>query len=274
MLTRVEVRTRQGTLLNLPLEDAESGYAIEEIEGLDPVNAILVSSSIAGRPGEHFHTSKREKRNLKMKVKFEPDFDENTVKSLRNRLYSFLMPEAEAMMRFHDTDGSYVDIVGIVESNEAPLFTDEPGADVSLVCFEPDFFDPNPITVSGTSTSSVDQFTTIEYFGTVESGILFRFMVDRPIDGFTIIHVTPANQTRQLEFAASLIAGDLVTISTIPGAKGATLTRANTISSLLYGVSPMSNWITLKQGTNRLRVALAGDAVPFEVQYVTRYGGL
>jgi hypothetical protein len=153
MLTRVEVRTRRGTLLNLPLDDVENGLVINEIQGLDPVKATLVSSSFANQDGEQFHSSKREKRNIKLKMGLEPDYVLTTVKALRNRLYDFLMPQSEVTLRFYDDDGSYADIVGTVESNDAPVFTKDPGADISIVCFNPDFFDPNPVTESGMSTS-------------------------------------------------------------------------------------------------------------------------
>lgn len=274
MLTRVEVRTRQGTLLNLPLEDVDSGYVIEEIEGLDPVNATLVSSGFAGQDGEQYHSSRREKRNLKFKIKFEPDYVDNTVRSLRQNLYRFLMPKSEASLRFYDSDGSYVDIVGRVESNQAPIFTSEPGADVSLVCFNPDFIDPNPITQSATSTPDVMTFTTVTYRGTVEAGVLFTVRPNRAISSFTIYHTSPSNQTRSLDFTADLLAGDVVRISTVPGGKGATLTRANYISSLLYAISPQSYWLSLEQGDNRFRLALSGAAIPYEIQYITRHGGL
>ncbi len=56
MLIKVEARTSSGALLILPLDDVSSGYVVEEIEGLDPVKATLVSSSFAQADGEQYHT--------------------------------------------------------------------------------------------------------------------------------------------------------------------------------------------------------------------------
>jgi hypothetical protein len=274
MLTRVEVRTRRGTLLNLPLEDVDNGYIIEEIEGLDPVKATLVSSSFAGQDGEQYHSSKREKRNIKFKIGLEPDYVANTVKVLRNRLYNFLMPQSEATLRFYDDDGSYVDIVGRVESNDAPLFTKDPEANISIICFDPDFFDPNSKTEPGVSNSDPNNTISITYDGTVDAGFLFTIRPDRAITSFTIYNSAPDGTMRSMEVVADLIADDVVTISTIPGAKGATLTRANAVTSLLSAISPQSDWIRLQQGENKLRVALSGAGVPYDIQYVTRLGGL
>lgn len=274
MLTRVEVRTRQGTQLNLPLEDVENGFLIDEIEGLDPVKAAYSSSRVTNQSGERKNSSQREKRNLKLKLTLEPDFVDTSVRDLRRTLYSYLMPEETVTLRFHDSLGSYVDIVADVESFDTPLFTDEPAVDISLLCFDPDFFDPNPFTFSGVSAADVNTLNTVNYYGTVKAGVLFTLRPDRPITSFSLIHVLPSGDTQQLDFAEALQAGDVVTISTIPGTKGATLTRAGNISSLLYAVSPQSDWIALRPGVNRIRVAITGNPVPFDIQYVTRYGGL
>jgi hypothetical protein len=274
MLTRVEVRTRRGTLLNLPLDDVENGLIINEIQGLDPVKATLVSSSFANQDGEQFHSSKREKRNIKLKMGLEPDYVLTTVKALRNRLYDFLMPQSEVTLRFYDDDGSYVDIVGTVESNDAPVFTKDPGADISIVCFNPDFFDPNPVTKTGMSTSDPGDTLSINYAGTVDAGFVFTIRPNRPITAFTLYNTPPDGTVRTLEFVGDLIADDVVTISTVPGAKGATLTRATEVSSILDSVSPESDWIRLQKGENKLWVSLTGAGVPYDIQYVTRLGGL
>jgi hypothetical protein len=57
MLTGVEVRTIQDNLLALSLDDPSSGFIIEEIEGLDPVKASVVSSSFATMDGEQYQFS-------------------------------------------------------------------------------------------------------------------------------------------------------------------------------------------------------------------------
>ena len=47
MLTNVQVFTDQGALLTLSLEDVSEGFVIQSIDGLDPVNATVVSSNFA-----------------------------------------------------------------------------------------------------------------------------------------------------------------------------------------------------------------------------------
>ena len=60
MLTRVEVRNDHGNLLNLSLQEILGGFIVEEIQGLDPVAATIVSSSFAQLDGEQYQSSRRE----------------------------------------------------------------------------------------------------------------------------------------------------------------------------------------------------------------------
>jgi hypothetical protein len=278
MLERVEVRTPQGTLLVLPLEDVASGLFIEEIAGLDPVKATLVSSSFAGVDGEQNHSSRREARDVQLKVGIETDYITNSVRSLRSRLYSFFMPKSTVYLRFVHDDDFAVDIVGTVETFETPIFTQEPQAAISVRCFNPDFVVPSPtvldlVTVDGTEEN--EGWSEIEYDGTVGTGIVISLSLNRVEQALTIYNQQPGGTLQQLEYSSLLAVGDILRISTVSGSKGATLTRAGTLTSVLYGVSPQSSWITLEEGVNKFRIYATGTpAIPYTLEYLTRYGGL
>lgn len=275
MITKVEVRTRQGDLLILPLELEDAyGYPILDISGLDPVKATLVSSSFAQRDGEQYHSSRRETRNIKLQLGLDPDPATETVRSLRKKLYTFFMPKTEVTFRFYMEDGLEADIVGRVESCETALFSAEPAVDISVICFDPDFFELTPEIISG-STTSGEIPMTIQYDGTVETGIELTLNVDRDLAEFTVYHVPPNDSIRSMDFDnVPLVAGDVLTISTVVGAKGATLTRAGVTTSVLYGISPQSNWIELMPGSNTLRVYAVGLDIPLTIEYTNKYGGM
>lgn len=273
MLTKVEVRTVQGTLLTLPLTDISNGVAVEQIDGLDPVKATLVSSSFANMDGEQYHSSRREARNIVFKLGLEPDWAVQAVQDIRRRLYDFFMPKSQTSLRFYMDDGLTVDIAGVVESFETDHFSKEPKVDISVMCFDPDFIDLDPVTVNGNTVSTSTE-TVVHYDGTVETGIKFVLNVNRALGEFSIYHRPPDNSLKTLEFAASLVSGDVLTINTLTGSKGATLMRTSTETSILYGISPQSNWIELQPGDNRIRVYAEGAAIPFTMEYTPRYGGL
>lgn len=275
MLEKVEVRTDQGLLLTLPLQNVSSGFVVESIDGLDPVKATIVSSAFAQLDGEQYQSSRREKRNIILTLGIEPDYAITNVADLRRQLYNFFMPKSRVQFRFFQTGEPVLEIYGRVESFDSSKFTKEPSAVISVLCFDPDFYTQQSVVIEGTTTSS-SVVTTHNYEGTVETGFLFSLLIDRAITEFTIYHSPADDSLRSLGFsvATSLEAGDVLKISTQPGNKYVTLTRAGVDSSYLFGVSPQSNWINLFPGANELRVFAEGAAIPYTIEYTTKYGGL
>jgi hypothetical protein len=277
MLQQVDIITDQGNVLELPLDDASEGYRVGEIEGLDPVKATLVTSSFANVDGEQYHTSRREARDLIFHLGLEPGYSTGTGRQLRTNLYRYFMPETNIKVRFYDDElAGYVEIDGVVETFDCPLFVQEIEATINVRCVLPDFIAPEPVVLEGFTTSDIIE-TLIEYPGTVETGILFNMTVDRAVYDFTIHHRSSDNKSSTLEFEQPLSAGDQLTISSISGAKGLTLTNdTNGSSSILYGMNPTSNWIQLFPGKNYIRVLIddLGEPIPYTIEYTTKYGGL
>lgn len=273
MLNKIEVYTPQGALLSLPLQDVTAGFVVKEIEGLDPVKANLVYSSFAQIDGSQYQASRRENRNLVIKLGLEPDYVNTTVSALRSQLYNFFMPKMFVTLRFYIDNIHFVSISGRVESCESPLFTDDPEVVVSLVCFDPNFVAPASVVVNGSTVAGTTEQSVI-YPGSIETGMIFRLMVNRTVSQIMVYNRPLSGELMLFEFSAPLIAGDLLVISTVAGAKSAFLTRAGARNSILYGASPAANWINLFPGKNNLRVFAEGAAIPFSIEYTAKYGGL
>lgn len=276
MLVSLDVTSPQGAVLHLPLEDVEDGIIVADIQGLDPVKATLVSSGFADADGEQFESARREKRNLKIQLELDPDPAVESVASVRNRLYGFFMPKSVVTLRFFLEGGLDLKIEGRVESCEQVMFSEEPMMDITILCFDPDFLDDDTVVVNANTTNTTSGSTglvTVEYPGSTETGMVFTLNVNRSLSQFTIYH-NDGTQVYTLDFAASLVAGDVVTISTVAGNKFATLLRAGVTSSLLYAVSPQSKWLELERGTNLVRFYATGAAIPYSLSYQTRYGAL
>jgi hypothetical protein len=273
MISKVEIRSDVGGFLTLTPGDTISGYVLEDIQGTDPVKATLVSTSFAQQDGAQYQSSRRETRNLIFKVSLDPDWVTKTVRDLRSSLYSVFMPKSAVVIKFFMSDGLEVTIEGRVESLESDMFSEEPIVDISVMCFSPDFVDLDQILVNGSTTAGSSEMS-LNYIGTVETGILFKLLVNRIISEFTIYHIPFDGSIRVMNFQADLVADDVLSISTIPGSKFATLTRLGVDSSILFGVSPESNWMELTPGSNNIRVYAEGDPVPYTIQYQNRYGGL
>lgn len=274
MITRVEVRNKQGALLNLQLDDEDDSFLVQDIDGLGPVKATLVSSSFAGLDGEQLNSRRRETRNIKIQLGLNPDpAVSETVESLRFQLYQFFMSESDVSLRFFTDGGLTVDILGTVETCDPAIFSQNPAMDISIMCYSPDFFDPTVVSLAG-NTASGSTTTPIVYSGHIETGVVFTLNVNRTLTEFTLYHTPPNDAVRSLDFAGSLASGDVLVISTVPGSKGVTLTRSGIVSSMLWAVSPQSDWMRLEPGTNEFRAYATGAAIPYTLEYTKKYGAL
>jgi len=274
MLTKIEARNLQGSLLTLSLLDISEGISVEDVQGLDPVKATLVYSDFAGQDLSTFQSARRDRRNIILKLGYEPDYVNTSVRDLRRRLYKWFMPKSLVRLRFYEDDGLVVDISGRVESNDTPRFgTQDPDATISIVCEDSNFVDLTPRIFSATTTSG-STTSDLTYNGSVETGFVFTLNLDRDINGFTFYNTPPDNSQRSLQFTAPMVAGDTLKISTVPGDKYAILTHAGVDNSVLYGVNPSANWLNLFEGLNKLRVLVAGEPIPWSIAYTDKYGAL
>jgi hypothetical protein len=274
MIEKVEIRTAQGGLLTLPLQDISEGFVVQDIDGLDPVDAVLVFSSFAGQDGSQFQSARRENRYLTLRIKYEPDPAVTTASKLRQKLYGYLMPKSVVQLRFYDDElPAPVNILGRVSKFNSPRFVKDPDATIELTCEIPDFDTLVTKTFGANSTSGTTE-TTRTYDGSVETGVLFRFEIDRNISGFTIYATDESNTQRSLVFTDLLEEDDVIEISTRPGNKYARRTRAGVTESVLHAVSPSSNWINLYPGTNKIRVLVPGAGIPWTMEYTDKYGAL
>lgn len=274
MLAQVVVSNPQGGLLTLPLNDISNGIIVEEIDGLDPVDAILTSTAFAGIDGEQFQNASRDTRNITIKLGMAPDPSVGTVQSIRQLLYSFFMPKNSVNLSFIMDDGTPFNTTGVVKSFDAPLFVQEPEANLSIICYDPDFYAPNPTVITGSTTSGTDTID-IPYSGTSPAGVDLRIYPTSALSEFTIYYTPSGGVMQTFDFVASLSAGDEVHISTVPGGKEAILlTAAGVYSSVLYGVAPQATWISLMPGDGSIQVYADGAAQPFSLSYISQYGGL
>ena len=273
MLSQVEVLSDQGATLILPVGEDSNGFYIKNIDGLDPVSASLSSSAFGQLDGEVEQGARRDKRNVVITVGLEPDYISRTVSQMRRELYQYFMPKSKVSLRFISDDLETVIIRATVEDMDSPLFTNEPEAVISLIAYKPDFLSLVETTVSASSTASSTD-TDLVYPGSVSAGFLLQMNVNRSISGFVLNQTLPDNSQKTLEFQYPMVSGDILQLSTVAQNKFATLTHGSTIKSALSGVSPQANWLQLAPGTNKIRVSLAGAAIPYTIKYTARYGGL
>jgi hypothetical protein len=277
LLTKIEARNAAGNVLILPFGEPVNGVFIKDIEGLDPVKASIVTSSFATQDGEQYQAARRPARNIVMKLGFAPDWALTTPKSIRDNLYKWFMTKQQDELRFYEDSGLVVSITGRCESNDSPRLTSDPDATISMYCFLPDFIGMTNNTIAGGSVSDSTE-STANYIGTTDTGFLFTLNVNRTITGFSLYMRGVDGIQYQMDFvlpSGSMVAGDVLKISTVSGNKYATLTHDGVDINVLYAISPSSPWLNLQPGANKIRLQISGSgSIPYTIQYTDKYGGL
>jgi hypothetical protein len=262
--------------LTVQLGDNPNGIYIKDISGLDPVKATLTSSNFAGQTGAIFQSSRRESRNITIKMGVDPDPTTQTVRSVKRSIYNVFRPETEILLKFYDDDSDVpvtdgYQIRGRVEYCQSPMFAQDPEVDVSIMCFDPDFQDASPITVNLSTDPSLAA-TYFPYDGSTETGVTITLNVNAAISAFNVYYIDGSNVTWNMDATVLLQVGDVVTINTTPGNKSATLVRAGVTTSILYAISPQSTWPKLAPGDNWFRIHTSAGIMPATISYTKRFG--
>lgn len=273
MLTLVEATNVRSDTLALSLLDASNGYVVKDIQGLDPVNASLTTSTMAQRDGAQAQNARRDTRNITIKLGLEPDYLVSTVDSLRSALYGWFMSKALVDLALYKDDVLFAITSGQVESCENNMFSADPEVDISIICYDPDFYGPSAVTSSSGTVSTTDT-TAINYEGNSDAGVIFTLSINRTMSDFTLYNTAPDNTLQSFIVNGSFVAGDVVRINSIPGQKSITLTRSSITSSILFWMDTSSSWITLQKGANNFRAFATGATIPFTLSYTPQYGGI
>ncbi len=260
----------------LPNNDA---VQILNIEGLGPVTAEISSAPFATGRGELHQGSSTGKRNIVLTLGLHPNWVDQTITSLRQVLYAYLLPEQWVKLRFFSDELPPVDITGIVESFDPAIFTQDPEIQVSIICPKPDFIEADTTLVTGT----VDNGTTevvIDYIGTVSTGFELRIIPSVArlsyVGDLTIVNESiVATQTFQAES---------VTIDTTMYFMLNTIRSARKVQNVFFDNSgainilakmvPSSVWPELNPGENVFSIAAAQSGQLWTLGYFNRFVGL
>lgn len=283
MITKMEVFSASPSAPVLPLGGFmpnDDPVQIKNIDGLGPVKAEITSTPYATGRGELPQGSSVGKRNIVLTLGFNPDWEQQqTMSSLRQILYRYLMPQAWTKLRFFSQELPTVDIEGIVESFEPNIFSQDPEVQVSILCHKPDFVESDVTILSGLVDDGTIE-TVFDYIGTTPTG--FELRVDKTeanpaYTGDLEIVVKSPVKPQTFEVASVTIdAAKYFKLSTVRNAK-----RVQSISvvggvatNLLSSMSDISVWPQLEPGENVLSVGALENGQAWTLAYFNRFGGL
>ncbi|MCQ2059799.1 MAG: phage tail family protein [Bacteroidaceae bacterium] len=265
----LKIENKSGEVLTLTQNEKE--YQVISVTGLNPVPAILQTSTIAGMDGVKFNSAKLNPRNIVITLRLNDDVERN-----RLQLYHYFKSKQYCKIYFH-TECRNVFAEGYVENIECDLFTISEQMQISIVCPDPYFYsvaesvktvsDVNPLfefafafgaegVTNPTITDPAIEFSTYNKSQTIaivnsgeeETGVIAEIRFTGDVSNPYIYDIRTEEVMRvntDFEF------GDVLTINTNQGNKSVTITRnGESPSNGIRYLDKVSEWLQLSTGDN------------------------
>ena len=247
----------------ITLTQNESNFQLINIEGLNPPNAQINLSTIAGLDGARFNSSKLEVRNIVIYIKLNGDVEFNRI-----MLYKYF--STKEWCKFYYKNGLRdVFIECYAESVDVTPFSNNEIMQISLVCPKPYFKDMEEVitdiskVIAGFTfpfSINIDEPIPISIFNTnritnvfnsseTEMGAIIKISVLGNINKI-LIRNTGTGETFTINNTQGFVSGDIVTINTNKGEKSVTLFRNGQTTNLFPYLVSGSIWFQLLIGNN------------------------
>lgn len=259
----------------LTLTGNETNYQIISITGLNPPNAQINMSTIAGMDGAKYNSSKLETRQIVINLKINGDVENN-----RQNLYKYF-PTKEWCKFYFENANRNVFIEGYAQTFEVDLFAQQQISQIVIDCPQPYFKDMEtiiddiskviaafefPFAFGSTGATNPDvpiivgsddaipfslieanRITDIYNNSSAETGLIIEIDVYDNVNTIELRN-TQTGETLTLDY--SFIAEDQITINTNKGEKSITLLRNGVSYNLFTALQTGSTFFQLAVGDN------------------------
>lgn len=259
----------------LTLTGKETDYQIISILGLNPPNAQINVSTIAGLDGAKFNSSKLDTRQIVITLKINGDVETN-----RQTLYKYFSTKEWCKFYYQNTNRN-VYINCYVQTFECDLFSNSETAQISLLCPNPYFNDmetiiddiskvvsafvfpfafgsvgatnPYATILPGTdnaipfSTIEVDRITDIYNNSSAETGLIIEITFNNDVN---VVELRNTETGETFTISYNFLDKDKVTINTNKGEKSITLLREGVSYNLFTAIQSGSTFFQLTVGDN------------------------
>lgn len=254
-----EIENSNGEKLELTQHETE--YQIISIEGLQPPNAQINRSAVAGLDGTKFNSAKLEERNIVITLRLNGDVE-------RNRLNLYTYFRTKDICKFYYKNGLRdVYIEGYVETVEVQYFSISETMQVSIICPYPYFKAANeiiddiskslaafkfPFSINinepiPISTIDVSRITNVINESETECGVIIEVEFTGNVSKLQINNVSTGDT---FILNHSFVAGDRLYIDTNKGGKNVKLFRNAQYYNLFSHIASGSKFFQLRFGDN------------------------
>lgn len=262
-----KIENANGSILELT--ENEANYQIVSITGLNPPEAQINVTNIAGLDGARFNSAKLNTRNLVITLRLNNNPEEN-----RHLLYRYFRTK-EACTFYYKNSTVNVFIKGYVDTVECNLFAQGELMQISMICPSPYFSSIEKVITDISNEISAFHFpfsinlgepipfsiyeqnrTTNVYNGSqAETGTIIQIDIISAVQTIKIINIVTGEY---IELHGTFIAGDRITINTNKGEKGVTLLRDAVVTNAFTTVQIGSTFFQLAVGDNLFNFQVDG----------------
>lgn len=262
----------EATNMEVAVPNSNTRYLVKNIEGLGPVKANVSTSTLALLDGVSLNNTRLGQRNIVINFEYMPDWGSGqTVYELRQELYQIAGPEKTVELTFVIEGVGSRKIVGVVESVESEMFSQDLTAQISIICPSPYFIGADRSHTLVPATNNV-----IDYEGDVPAGVVMGHTL--PVVGQNMRFRRRHSSTgwEELRMATTIAADEGLMINTVPREKYVKLWSGR---NLLPDLSILNFW-KLHPGKNTVSLigTTVGGSYPaqgtYSLNYKVLYGGL
>lgn len=302
MIKSIKVTNPKGESLVLDLFHPEkSGLIVRSISGLGPPKAKINSTDLATADGALYSSARASTRNIVFNLQF---MFAPTIEDSRQLTYKYF-PLKKLVKIEVETDNRSLETSGYVESNSPDIFSREETTQISIVCLDPFFYDPNPsvtqfATVTPTfefpfsnestsedliefGTINLDTRSTIDYVGDVDTGVLITIHALGSVSGSLTIYNVETQEKMVIDLAKikTLIgkdygSGDDIIISTVSGDKYVQVLHDGKYTNAIAAIEKLADWFQVSVGRNifNFTVTKGIENLVMSFSYRNAYGGI
>lgn len=302
MIKSIKVTNPKGESLVLDLFHPEkSGLIVRSISGLGPPKANINSTDLATADGALYSSARASTRNIVFNLQF---MFAPTIEDSRQLTYKYF-PLKKLVKIEVETDNRSLETSGYVESNQPDIFSKEETTQISILCLNPFFYDPNPsvtqfATVTPTfefpfsnestdesliefGTINLDTRSTIDYIGDVDTGVLITIHALGSVSGSLTIYNVETQEKMIVDLAKikTLIgkdygSGDDIIISTVSGDKYVQVLHDGKYTNAIAAIEKLADWFQVSVGRNifNFTVTKGIENLVMSFSYRNAYGGI
>lgn len=302
MIKSIKVTNPKGESLVLDLFHPEkSGLIVRSISGLGPPKASINSTDLATADGALYSSARASTRNIVFNLQF---MFAPTIEDSRQLTYKYF-PLKKLIKIEVETDNRSLETSGYVESNQPDIFSKEETTQISILCLNPFFYDPNPsvtqfATVTPTfefpfsnestnenliefGTINLDTRSIIDYIGDVDTGVLITIHALGSVSGYLTIYNVETQEKMVVDLAKikTLIgkdygSGDDIIISTVSGDKYVQVLHDGKYTNAIAAIEKLADWFQISVGRNifNFTVTKGIENLVMSFGYRNAYGGI